>query len=79
MPTPKTKLLTPQRVHNPEDINTMKTINRTTYLQSLAIAVLTTLVVTTIANWFLFANIHADARANVVSDIQIVKDSTSKN
>jgi hypothetical protein len=58
----------------PQDI-APKTVLRSTYWQSLIITFLATLVIVTIANWFLYKEIQGEARAAVHQDIQLVKDS----
>ncbi|MCR1160323.1 hypothetical protein NEK97_02460 [Paenarthrobacter sp. UW852] len=45
----------------------------------MALAIFATLVITTVANWFLYTNIHADARQQVVSDMQVVFKKGSLN
>lgn len=49
-----------------------KTFSRATYWQSLVITFLGTLVVVTIANWFIFGNVHNQARQAVIGDMQLV-------
>lgn len=51
-----------------------KTVLLSTFWLSLVVTFLGTLVVVTVANWFLYTNIHGDARAAVYQDIQLVKD-----
>jgi hypothetical protein len=55
-----------------------KTVNRTTAILSVIIAVFATAVIVTIANWFLYGSIHADARAAVVQDMQVVSKAQSR-
>jgi hypothetical protein len=56
----------------PQDVPAAKTWNQTTAWLSIAVSVLATLVITTISCWFLFSNIHGDARAAVIEDMKIV-------
>lgn len=51
---------------------TPKTVLLSTYWLSLIITFLATLVIVTIGNWFLYAEIHGEARAAVHQDIQLV-------
>lgn len=56
-----------------------KTVRLSTYLQSLAIAILVTGVISFIGGYFISINLHEGARAQVYSDIQLSKDQTSQN
>lgn len=56
----------------PQDVPAPKTVNRTTFYLSVALTFFVTLVVATVANWFLYTNIHSDARQAVVADMQVV-------
>lgn len=56
----------------PQKIKAPKTVGRTTFYLSLALTFFVTLVAATIATWFLYTNIHGDARAAVVQDMKIV-------
>lgn len=57
---------------------TSKTVSRTTFILTIFLTIFATAVIVTIANWFLYTNIHADARTAVVSDIQIVSKATEQ-
>lgn len=56
----------------PQDVPAPKTVNRTTFILTIALTFFTTLVVATVANWFLYTNIHSEARQAVVSDMTLV-------
>jgi hypothetical protein len=56
----------------PQDVPTPKTWNATTAWLALLVGILATLVITAISCWFLFSNIHGDARAAVLEDMKIV-------
>lgn len=55
----------------PQDV-TVKSVSRATYFQSLAISVLATGVLTCVASWFMWTNVHDNARQAVVSDMGAV-------
>ncbi|MEW1951057.1 hypothetical protein AB0280_17620 [Pseudarthrobacter sp902506025] len=54
-----------------QDINT-NMVSKTVLKLSIALAVFATVVVVTIANWFLYNNIQSEARQAVHADIQLV-------
>lgn len=65
------KTPTTNEMQRPQDI-TPKTVLLSTYWQSLVITFLATLVIVTIANWFLYTNIHSAARQAVHADLELV-------
>jgi hypothetical protein len=56
----------------PQEVPAPKTVAKTTHVLGILVAILATAVVVTIANWFLYESIHTDARAAVISDMQVV-------
>ncbi len=62
----------------PQEVPTPKTVNRSTFILTMALTFFATLVVVTIANWFLYGSIHTDARAAVVNDIQLVSKTSQR-
>ncbi|KUM38997.1 hypothetical protein AR689_07535 [Arthrobacter sp. EpRS71] len=49
-----------------------KTVNRTTFVLGILLTIFATAVIVTIANWFLYTDIQAQARADVHEDITLV-------
>jgi phage shock protein PspC (stress-responsive transcriptional regulator) len=49
-----------------------KTVARSTYVLSIALTFVFTAMIGTVAGYFIAISIHEDARANVVSDMQLV-------
>jgi hypothetical protein len=56
----------------PQDVPAPKTVTVAVYILTIALTFFATAVIVTVANWFLYGSIHTDARAAVVSDIQLV-------
>jgi hypothetical protein len=56
----------------PQDVPTPKTVTLTTAWLTNAVTCLATLVITVITCWFMFSNIHGDARAAVIEDMKLV-------
>ena len=55
----------------PQDI-APKTVNRSTFVLGILLTIFATAVAVTIANWFLYTDIHSAARQAVHQDIQLV-------
>ncbi|WP_160665128.1 hypothetical protein [Pseudarthrobacter sp. ATCC 49987] len=51
---------------------TRNTVDRSTLILSIILTIFATAVIVTIANWFLYTNIHSAARQAVHADIQLV-------
>ena len=58
-----------------QEVKEAKTVSRAMAIMIATVTGLAVLVITTIACWFLFSNIHGDARAAVIQDMQIVSKS----
>lgn len=56
----------------PQDVPAPKTVNLSTFVLTILLSIFATAVVVTIANWFLYTDIHMNARAAVVSDMNVV-------
>lgn len=52
-----------------------KTVSRTTFVLGILLTIFATAVTVTVANWFLYSDIQAQARADVHQDIRLVKES----
>lgn len=53
---------------------TPKTVYRSTMILAISLTFFATVVATTIGNWFMYSNIHGDARAAVYQDAKALKD-----
>jgi hypothetical protein len=56
----------------PQDVPTLKPVAGMTFILTVAVTFLATLVLTTIGCWFLFESMRVDARAAVIQDMKII-------
>lgn len=60
------------KTNNPQEHREPKTVALQTHILSIALTFVFTLIVGTITGYFVAISIHENARATVVSDIQLV-------